>query len=84
MTSISERYDYVVGVDTHAKNHLYAIIDARTGAVLARPEKFAVTSAGFTKALAWIGRHTAGARVLAGACQVFCVCRSGVRVRGDG
>lgn len=65
MTSISERYDYVVGVDTHAKNHLYAIIDARTGAVLARPEKFAVTSAGFTKALAWIGRHTAGARVLA-------------------
>lgn len=64
MPSISEEYDYVVGVDTHARDHDYAIVAAGTGAVIAGPEKFAATAHGFDKALAWIGRHSDGGRVL--------------------
>lgn len=65
MSSIAEAYDYVVGVDTHTAKHVYAICDARTGGVVAGPEQFPVTGRGYDKAVAWIGRHTAGGRVLA-------------------
>lgn len=65
MPSISDAYDYVVGVDTHTRNHHYAIVDARIGAVVASPEQFPVTAHGFTKVVDWIERHTSGRRVLA-------------------
>ncbi|NMO05309.1 IS110 family transposase, partial [Gordonia sp. TBRC 11910] len=65
MSSISDDYDYVVGVDTHTRTHQYAILAAATATVVAGPEKFAVTAAGFVKVIAWIARHTSGGRVLA-------------------
>ncbi|MBA3780267.1 MAG: hypothetical protein H0X12_00195 [Nocardioides sp.] len=33
-TSVSDEYDYVVGVDTHAATHSYAIVTAPTGALV--------------------------------------------------
>ncbi len=65
MSSISDQYDYVVGVDTHARHHDFVVVDAGTGGVVAGPEKFEVTTAGFGKAITWISRHTAGGPVLA-------------------
>lgn len=65
MASIAEDYQFVVGVDTHAKDHHYAIVAAGTGAVVAGPERFAATAAGYGKAIAWIGRATDGGSVLA-------------------
>ena len=32
MTIVAEKYDYVIGIDTHARTHTYAIISTRTGA----------------------------------------------------
>lgn len=32
MTNGAEKYDYVIGVDTHARTRTYAIINTRTGA----------------------------------------------------
>ena len=32
MTIVAEKYDYVIGVDTHARTHTYAIVHAANGA----------------------------------------------------
>lgn len=32
MTIVAEHFDYVVGIDTHARTHTYAIVNTRTGA----------------------------------------------------
>jgi hypothetical protein len=34
MTTIADTYDYIVGVDTHARTHTYCVICAKTGAVM--------------------------------------------------
>jgi transposase len=34
MADAAERYDYVVGVDTHARTHTYAVVAAKTGALI--------------------------------------------------
>lgn len=65
MPSIAEVYDYVVGVDTHAKTHEYVIVSAVTGAVIAGPEKFPVTPLGHAKAIRWAQSQTAGGAILA-------------------
>lgn len=65
MSSISEKFGVVVGVDTHARTHDYVIVDAATGGIVAGPESFAVTAKGFTKAIAWIEHHSGDAAVLA-------------------
>lgn len=56
---VAEKYAYVVGVDTHARTHTYAIINTATGA---HPgcEAFSVTAAGMKQAMAWIGRNSTG------------------------
>ena len=59
MPSVSEVYRFVVGVDTHAKVHQYAILDAGTGHVLDEAG-FPTTGPGLARAVAWIGRRTAG------------------------
>ncbi len=59
MPSVSEVYRFVVGVDTHAKVHQYAIIDAGTGHVLDEAG-FSTSGPGLARAVAWIGRRTAG------------------------
>ena len=61
--AVSESYDQVVGVDTHAAKHAYAIVTTATGRVTVEGS-FPTTRAGRARAIAWIRRHTAG-RVLA-------------------
>jgi transposase len=59
MPSVSEVYEFVVGVDTHAKVHQYAIVKAATGQVVDEAG-FPTSTAGLARAQAWIGRRTAG------------------------
>ena len=55
MPVVAEQYTYVVGVDTHARTHTYAVVEASTGRLLAR-EQFPVNAAGIDRALGWIAR----------------------------
>lgn len=57
--SVGDAYDYVVGVDTHAATHSYAIIAAPTGA-LVEEQTFPTTPAGVARAREWIARRTDG------------------------
>lgn len=59
MPSVSEVYELVVGVDTHAKVHQYAIVVAGTGRVVGEAG-FPTSGPGLARAVAWIGRRTAG------------------------
>ena len=57
MTIVAHSRPFVVGVDTHAKNHVYAIITAGTGELIAT-RAFPTTGAGINRAIAWVARHT--------------------------
>ena len=59
MPSVSEVYRFVVGVDTHAKVHQYALVNAGTGQVI-DAAGFPTSGAGLARAVAWIGRRTGG------------------------
>ncbi|MHC6176001.1 IS110 family RNA-guided transposase [Glutamicibacter sp. X7] len=56
---VAHSYPFVVGVDTHARNHVYAIINASNGALL-DTQSFPVTSTGINRAIAWVARRTEG------------------------
>jgi transposase len=57
--TVAEVYRFVVGVDTHAKVHQYAIVEAGTGRVLDEGG-FPTSSNGLARAAAWIARRTGG------------------------
>lgn len=57
--TVAEVYRFVVGVDTHAKVHQYAIVEAATGRVLDEAG-FPTSGAGLARAVAWIARRTGG------------------------
>lgn len=57
MSIVAHSHPFVVGVDTHARNHVYAIIAATTGE-LVDTKDFPTTSAGIKRALAWVARRT--------------------------
>lgn len=57
MTIVAHSRPFVVGVDTHARNHVYAIIRAGTGELL-ETRDFPTTSAGINRAIAWVARRT--------------------------
>lgn len=59
MSIVAENYQYVIGVDTHAKTHTYAVITAATGAII-DTATFPTTAPGMARAITWIGRRTAG------------------------
>lgn len=59
MTIVAHTRPYVVGVDTHARTHSFAILVAATGELLAT-EQFPATTSGLTRAIAWAGRRTGG------------------------
>ncbi|WP_330256247.1 IS110 family transposase [Nocardia sp. NBC_00565] len=59
MALIADRYEYVIGVDTHARTHTFAIIETRTGAV-ADSREFPTHRAGTARAITWIGNRTTG------------------------
>lgn len=56
---VAHCYPFVVGVDTHARNHVYAIIDSNNGALL-DTQSFPVTSVGISRAIRWVARRTEG------------------------
>lgn len=59
MTIVAHAHPYVVGVDTHARTHTFAVLAAATGEVLAT-EQFPSTEAGTARAVGWAARRTDG------------------------
>ena len=59
MSIVADHYRFVVGVDTHAATHTYALIESPSGKQLGQ-ETFPTTPAGLSRAGAWIGRRTGG------------------------
>jgi transposase len=57
MTIVSHAYSFVIGVDTHARNHTLAILAAPTGEHLAS-DQFPATDTGMRRAVAWARRRT--------------------------
>lgn len=56
---VAHCHPFVVGVDTHARNHVYAIIDSSNGALL-DTQSFPATSTGISRAISWVARRTDG------------------------
>ncbi len=56
--TVAQSYRFVVGVDTHAATHSYAILDS-TGALLDE-QTFPTSTAGIGRARDWIARRTNG------------------------
>ena len=59
MAIVAHTRPFVIGVDTHARNHSYAILTAATGELIAAKD-FPTTPAGLTRALNWVSRLTGG------------------------
>lgn len=51
------RPTFVIGVDTHARKHVYVVVEPATGALLDTRE-FPTTMAGIKRAIAWVSRRT--------------------------
>lgn len=64
MAIIAEDFEFVVGVDTHARTHAFTTVHSATGA-LVDTAAFPTTSAGIDRAIAWIRRRTGGETVFA-------------------
>jgi hypothetical protein len=58
-TTVADIYRYVVGVDTHAATHSYAVVAAPNGALVDQAT-FPTSAAGLRRASEWIGRRTGG------------------------
>lgn len=58
MTIVAHAHPFVVGVDTHARNHVLAIL-AATGEAI-DTQQFPTTTAGMNRAIAWAARRTDG------------------------
>lgn len=59
MTVVADLYEHVVGVDTHARTHTYAVIETGTGRTR-DTSTFPTTPAGLNRAVGWIQRRTGG------------------------
>ncbi len=60
---VVDGYDLLIGVDTHAATHTYAIVDATTGA-LTEHREFPTTPAGLRRVQDWINRRSGSRPVL--------------------
>lgn len=58
MSILAHSYQFVVGVDAHARNHALAIIACPNGE-LVDESQFPATPAGLARAVAWVTRRTA-------------------------
>ena len=67
MAQVAELFEYVIGVDTHAATHDFAVITAATGAVVDHAQ-FPTTPAGLARAAEWIARRAPGKRLVAAEC----------------
>lgn len=59
MAIVAHIHPFVIGVDTHARNHTYAILAAAIGERLGNQE-FSTTAAGLKRALERVARRTGG------------------------
>jgi transposase len=59
MTIVAEQFTHVIGVDTHAAKHAYAIVEAGTGALIAE-RSFPTTTAGINRSISWMRRRGGG------------------------
>ncbi|MDN6679245.1 MAG: IS110 family transposase [Yaniella sp.] len=57
MPIVAHSHPFIVGVDTHARKHVYSILIANTGAVIDTKD-FPANAAGMNRALAWVARRT--------------------------
>ena len=60
---VSEEYDLVIGVDTHAATHTFAVVAGSTGAVLSHAI-FPTSPAGLERAKGWLVWRCGDARTL--------------------
>ena len=61
---VADELDYVLGVDTHRDEHTLALVEARSGAVLAR-QTVPSDGRGYGRALRFAERHAGGGRLWA-------------------
>ena len=59
MTIVAQAHPFVIGVDTHARNHALSVLATPHGEVVDDGE-FPATSAGMARAIEWVGRRTGG------------------------
>lgn len=59
MSIVADDFKYVVGVDTHAATHTFAIVESPNSRVLDQGT-FPANAAGLSRAIVWIGRTTSG------------------------
>ncbi|MGB3376876.1 MAG: IS110 family transposase [Microbacterium sp.] len=59
MTIVASSRPFVIGVDTHAKTHTYAVIETASGQLLGC-QQFPTTPPGIARAIGWTGRLTGG------------------------
>ena len=59
MAVVAHTHPFVIGVDTHARNHAISILACPHGAMLDEAQ-FPATSAGLARATSWAGRRTGG------------------------
>jgi transposase len=64
MSIVADQYDHVIGVDTHARTHTYAVVDAGTGRTV-DTATFPTNSTGLSRAVGWINRRTTGSKLAA-------------------
>lgn len=63
MNTVREEYTTIVGVDTHARTHTYALLEAASGRVV-DTATFPTSPPGLARAIAWIDRRRAPGRTL--------------------
>ncbi|MBG6225944.1 transposase [Arthrobacter sp. CAN_A2] len=59
MAIVAHTHPFVIGVDTHARNHALSILAGPHGEKIDEAQ-FPATPAGLTRALAWVNRRTGG------------------------
>ena len=57
MPIIAKEDQVVIGADTHAASHAFAVVTAVNGAVISQDE-FPATGAGVSRAAAWVARRS--------------------------
>ena len=57
LSIVAHSHPFVVGVDTHARNHVFAVLDATNGALL-DTQSFPTSAAGINRAIKWVARRT--------------------------
>lgn len=59
MAIVAHTHQFVIGVDTHARNHAVSILACPLGQIV-DDAVFPATTAGLSRAVSWVGRRTGG------------------------